>query len=310
MRKRPDQKLFEEVALAKGIAESFVEKDWFVTQIIAALAKVHVDGFNLVFTGGTALSKAHKLFKRFSEDVDFRVICSDEHCSRKTLSSFKNHVLEKLKEDGFPVEDSQLTARDENRFFSVDLDYPSYFPRGIILRPHIQIEVAVRNTQLLPVSLSVASFVNELSNTPGEVTSVSCIDPVESAADKLSALTWRVPDRVRGDKYDDPAVVRHLHDLAVLKDIALANPNFPKLVTVSMTGDSNRPKTNQTFSGLSIQEKFALLLDTLDKDNEYGKEYDLFVKGVSYAEEGATPDFAAALQAVRLLIGAALKSRG
>lgn len=308
MNQRPDKTLFEECALVKGIAESFVEKDWFVTQIIASLSQIRLDGFELVFTGGTALSKAHNLIKRFSEDVDFRAIVSSEHQTRKALSNFKNNVLEKLRKDGIPIEDAHVRARDENRFFSIDVHYPSYFSLDTALRPHIQIEITARDIQLPPVHLSVSSFVNELTKKQPEVADICCIDPVESAADKLSALTWRIPDRVRGDKYDDPSLVRHLHDLAILKDVALTNPSFAKLVAVSIANDDRRPKTNQDFSGLSIQEKFNLLLGALDNDKEYAKEYDLFVKGVSYASENDAPNFEATLRAVHKLIEAVSKS--
>ncbi len=76
MNRRPEKGLFEDVALLKTIAPSFIEKDWWVTQVIAVLANHTAEGFEFVFTGGTALSKAHNLIQRFSEDVDFRVIAS------------------------------------------------------------------------------------------------------------------------------------------------------------------------------------------------------------------------------------------
>ena len=49
MNQRPEKEVFEEVALLKSIAPSFIEKDWFVTQIIAVLAEHHADGFEFVF---------------------------------------------------------------------------------------------------------------------------------------------------------------------------------------------------------------------------------------------------------------------
>ena len=93
-----------------------------------------------------------------------------------------------------------------------------------------------------------------------------------------------------------------------MKDVALTNPSFAKLVAVSIANDDRRPKTNQDFSGLSIQEKFNLLLGALDNDKEYAKEYDLFVKGVSYASENDVPNFEATLRAVHKLIEAVSKS--
>ena len=87
MNERPDQTEFEEVALLNGIEPSFIEKDWFVTQVVAALAAFQYEEFEFVFTGGTALSKAHSLIKRFSEDADFLVIALPE---QKAESRFPN----------------------------------------------------------------------------------------------------------------------------------------------------------------------------------------------------------------------------
>lgn len=301
MNRRPDLSLIQEVSLATGIAEPFVEKDWFVTQTIGAIAGIRIDGFEVVFSGGTALSKAHGLLKRFSEDVDFRVLAADAAPSRKALSAYKNAVIEALRQQGFQIQDEQIKARDENRFFSVDLDYESQFSRADALRPHIQVELTVRGTQISPVYLPVSSFINHLSKQSPEVERIGCIDPVESAADKLSALAWRIPDRVRGDQYDDPAVVRHVHDLALLKDAAEKNEKFPEFVMLAMEHDDRRSKHNTTFSGLPVAEKFQQMFAAFDQDEQYGSEYDLFVKGVSYAPEGEVPDFDAAMDAVRRL---------
>ena len=303
MNRRPEKELFEEVALLKNIDPSFIEKDWFVTQVIAVLADLNPDGFEFVFTGGTSLSKAHHLIQRFSEDIDFRVIASTRLQNRKTLSTFKHGVIDKLRQSGFAIEDNLIQARDGNRFFSIDFYYPSYFSRSDALRPHIQIEITVRDLQCPQNYLPVSSFVNIVTNKSAEVSRIACINPVESAADKLSALAWRIPDRVRGGKDDDPSLVRHIHDLALLKELALSHKNFAALVSASMQEDDRRSKNNPSFAGLPMSEKFQQLLAILETDKEaYAREYDLFVRGVSYAAEGEVPDFTAAVLAVQNLV--------
>lgn len=157
-----------------------------------------------------------------------------------------------------------MKARDENRFFAIDLEYETAFPREEALRPynieknkerppHIQIEMTARDIQLPSLVRPVSSFLSELAKHPPEVSAITCIDPVESAADKLSAIAWRIPDRVRGDQYDDPSVVRHIHDLAMLKDRALAHPGFAALVTKSMQEDDGRAKNDLTLEGMAMR---------------------------------------------------------
>ncbi len=295
----PDKTLFEEVSLETGIAAAFVEKDWFVTQVIAVLSGIKVEGYEIIFSGGTALSKAHGLLQRFSEDIDFRILT--ENTGRKALSGYKNTVVERLRESGFDINEHQIKARDGNKYFSIDLDYETRFDRSDALRPHMQIELTARNIQLPAVYLPVHSFVSKLSEQKPEVANIGCIDPVENAADKLSALAWRIPDRVRGDEYDDPAVVRHLHDLAVLKSTALKSGIFPKLVLSSMSHDDRRSKNNPDFAGLAVPAKFKQMFDVLETDDEYQREYERFVKGVSYAPEENIPSYEQALDAVRAL---------
>jgi predicted nucleotidyltransferase component of viral defense system len=49
-----------------------VEKDLHVVRAIATLASIDADPFDLVFGGGTALARAHRVIRRMSEDVDFK----------------------------------------------------------------------------------------------------------------------------------------------------------------------------------------------------------------------------------------------
>lgn len=297
----PDKTLFIQAATAKRMEAAFVEKDWLVTQVISIIGGIKQDGFEVVFSGGTALSKAHNLLYRFSEDVDFRLLRAPELRTRKNLSAYKHAVVEALRADGFKIEDHHVKARDENRFFAIDLEYETAFPREDALRPHIQIEMTARDIQLPHLVLPVSSFLNELAKQPPEVTAISCIDPVESAADKLSAIAWRIPDRVRGDQYDDPSIVRHIHDLAMLKNRALAYAGFAALVAKSMQEDDSRAKNDLTLEGMTMASKLAKMLDVLARDKAYPDEYRRFVEDVSYAKSGQTPDFENAVRAVREL---------
>jgi predicted nucleotidyltransferase component of viral defense system len=165
MNLRPKRELFEEIAQIMGIAQSFVEKDWYVVQVIGIIAGIQHDDFGVIFSGGTALSKAHRLLRRFSEDVDFRVLEQKGPSTRNSRSAFRRKVVNALRHGGVTIEDQQVKARDENRFFSIDIYYESYFPPTDALRPHILIELTVKDIQLPPHYLSVSSFVSQLPAT-------------------------------------------------------------------------------------------------------------------------------------------------
>lgn len=306
---RPEPSLLEEIALLKAIDPAFVEKDWWVVQIIRRVAALQHEDFELIFSGGTCLAKAHRLLQRFSEDVDFRLLVpeSSPHRSsraalKRALSAYKNAVVESLCAEDFPIAEQHVKARNENRFISIEVEYESAFPQSASLRPHVLLEITAQNPQLPHHYLPVSSFVSELTNQVPEVAQIGCIDPVESAADKLSALAWRMLDRVRDGEHDDPSLVRHLHDLAILQEKALAYAEFGTLVEAA--GQDETRAKNVSLAGLPLTEKLRQMLEKLTTDPAYPQEYELFVKGVSYAAAGSTPDFATALQSVQALVAA------
>jgi hypothetical protein len=116
--------------------------------------------------------------------------------------------------------------RDENRFFSAQLAYPSMFDTGRGLRPHIRVEMSMVLPSLPPIARPIRSLVALAQKQPPEVPTFLCVDPVETAADKLSALAWRVHARRRGSDNDDPTIIRHLHDLAALRPAVAAASDF------------------------------------------------------------------------------------
>ena len=180
MNTSPKKAIIEEVAQIKGISEAFVEKDWYVTQVIKLITGISFQGFSLVFTGGTALSKAHGIIQRFSEDIDFRVIApilSEQSKSQqsRTLSAFKKAVVDILQAD-FDVGKNQITARNGNRFIAIELIYPTLFGRTDALRPHILLELTVSDLFLPAVNLPVSSFINEVAKKLPEVEDIDCVD--------------------------------------------------------------------------------------------------------------------------------------
>ena len=49
--------------------EALVEKDWLVVRALAAIGAADKGPFQLIFQGGTSLSRAHRVIERMSEDI-------------------------------------------------------------------------------------------------------------------------------------------------------------------------------------------------------------------------------------------------
>lgn len=64
------RELFESTASTMGLHPAIIEKDFWVCWTLRKLFTSPLLGENLVFKGGTSLSKVHRLIERFSEDID------------------------------------------------------------------------------------------------------------------------------------------------------------------------------------------------------------------------------------------------
>lgn len=82
------------------IPVQLIEKDYYISAILRALSKSSYSE-QIVFKGGTSLSKAYQLIDRFSEDVDFAVISGDMSGNqvKVLLSKLKKEVTDGLTED-------------------------------------------------------------------------------------------------------------------------------------------------------------------------------------------------------------------
>lgn len=302
---RPDANGLGRVAGALGVDEAFVEKDWFVVQAIRVLCSIENADITPVFSGGTALLKAHQLIKRFSEDIDFKLALSADFLAKSqgqkktALSGFKKTLAAAWEEAGFT--NLSVEAGSGNAFIKIEMDYPSVLASHDALRPHILAELSAKPPRLLTLARPLASFVSQYRAEPPEVAAIACIDPVETAADKLSAFAWRALVRVRGSERDDPTIIRHVHDLAALEPVIGSDPNFRDLLEHTLRADSDRG--SGAVAHLAPRERLAAMLARVAEDGAYADEYRRFVEGMAFAGTGEVPGYGDALAAVRRLAG-------
>ena len=97
--------LIQATAEKYSIPEVYVEKDYWVTIALKRLSE-SAYAERIVFKGGTSLSKAHKLIRRFSEDIDLAAKCAG-------LSQSKTKAL----------------LKETEAVMTVDFDYQQQHPR-------------------------------------------------------------------------------------------------------------------------------------------------------------------------------------
>jgi len=198
---------------------------------------------------------------------------------KKDRSLYRERVLAALEEAGFTLAEAPF-KRDENRFFSAKLLYPSLFDTGAGLRPHIRVEMSLKAPILEPIFRPIASLIGMAQQAAREVAAFPCVNPVETAADKLSALAWRVHARRRGTPDDDPTIIRHLHDLAALKFMVTASAEFVELVVKAAAED--RGRGGKATVSITPQEMFHAMLERLATDPLWEIEYRDYVRQVSF----------------------------
>jgi hypothetical protein len=297
-----DPRLVERVAEDLGTSPGLVEKDWHVVRALGVIAQVDAGGMMLAFSGGTSLSKGWELIKRFSEDIDFKVAeppAVSPSAARRARSNYRERILDALTGAGFGLEDKPHVG-NENRFFAADLGYSPEFGAGQGLRPHIRIEVSFRAPALPPIARPIRSLIAAAAREPAEVAAFPCIDIVETAADKLSALAWRVRVRHRGEPKDDPTIIRHLHDLAALEPALESAAKFRELMLAAVAADVGRGGEKDPPTDPAVI--FADMLQRLETDPLWAQEYEDFVHAVSFAAMGARIGFAEAVDACARLV--------
>jgi hypothetical protein len=297
-----DPQLVEEVAAEFGIAPGLIETEWHVVRAIGVVSALDHGEARPVFPGGTSLSVGWGLIPRFSEDADFKVVmpsAANPSQGRARRREFRERVLAALTAADFrPVG----PVRKASRFFSADFAYPNTFDPATGFRPYLQIEMTFDGPSLPPVDRPIRSLVARVQDRAPEILAFPCVDPVETAADKLSALAWRVCARERGSPKDDPTIVRHLHDLAALESRVAIAPAFTTLLLAAVATDSGWGGSR---APVDAPDRFSLMLDRLGTDPLWADEYDRFVQNVSFAASDEVVPFDKALEAARRLAATA-----
>lgn len=282
------------VAAALLINERYVEKDWHLVRALSVIAQIHVSSVTPVFSGGTSLATAHQLIRRFSEDIDFKVTidASDPKKLAAARRTFREEVVKQLKAADFLIDGEPVIA-NASRFFRASFHYGPRFPEAAGIRPTLQVEMTFEGTKRPPLQRAVHSLLSRSLQRAPEISSMSCVDPIETAADKMAALAWRVAKRDRSLASDDPAIIRHLHDLAALAPLVTGSEEFPDLARQTLIEDAVRAK----LPGTTGKALLARLLPTITEDALWQKEYEQFVGAVSFGLDAERITFDRAVDA-------------
>ena len=281
---------------------ALVEKDWHVVNALGAITAADTAPARLVFGGGTALSRAHRLIRRMSEDIDLKII-SDTPLTRPALRHLRDTITDALLEAGFqfdPQNPEHRASGNASRYTLYSLPYAAIAAGQGILRPEIQIETAVWPLRLPPIDRPVISFVAEAFKRAPEVPAIPCVALVETVAEKFVALTRRAgAELADASGPRDPTLVRHVYDLHVMR--AHYDPSeVVALARTIMLADAKAYGHQFPAYGENPIAETLRAVEGLAKDPHFANRYAAFRRDMVYGE---SPEFETALATITALAG-------
>lgn len=203
------------------ISELIVEKDYWVTYALKNIIK-HRIVENVVFKGGTSLSKAFNIIKRFSEDVDLAAINLNGTTNSQIRKEIRN-LSKKVSADLPEVDDERTTKGDYIR-----RTFHSYPIRSVVednspIERTVLLEINSITSNLeyqkFPISTFIHAFLK--TNNNNDLIKKYEMEPFElNVLDKKRTFTEKILALARYSNDNDTSKIkskiRHFYDLTML----------------------------------------------------------------------------------------------
>lgn len=147
-----------------GLSELYIEKDYFVSLFLKTLIHMNIEK-NIVFKGGTSLSKCYDVIDRFSEDIDLTLKHTHNHAAMSQRKKLKNLIKQTINKLNFKLlnEEETRSRRDYNAY---NVQYNKFYKGDDSIVPHIIVETIVSYnpypTELREVNNYITKYLNNL----------------------------------------------------------------------------------------------------------------------------------------------------
>lgn len=216
---------FEDQGL--GIEPLYVEKDYWITRSLRLLSLSSYAN-DIVFKGGTSLSKGYQLTQRFSEDIDIAVI----DANRFSGNQLKNLIHRAAKSMTAGLEELPMEngTRKGSRYYKAYFHYPdtaNVSSRKPIMSGKLLVEINSFGNPYPYEKVLITSFVEQFLKAIGrtDILVQYAMQPFElNVLDKRRTMLEKIVSLLRfsfseGQK-DLPAKIRHFYDLHFLSQDA------------------------------------------------------------------------------------------
>ncbi len=195
-------RILERTSAQTDFPLSLLEKDYYITLLLAG---IHALSENLLFKGGTCLSKIYYSYYRLSEDLDFSMRLPAGEITRtvrrNTIKPVRDKIQSFVKGYGLSMEGVDKAGHNESTQYIYYINYES-----VVLgkKQSIKLEIGLRFNPLLPTSKQKINhkFLHPFTREPlFDGGTVNCLALQELVAEKMRAASTRLTIAPR-DFYD------------------------------------------------------------------------------------------------------------
>jgi predicted nucleotidyltransferase component of viral defense system len=282
-------KSLERASRKKGFLLSLIERDYYLTLI---LSRAHELSEDLIFKGGTCLSKVYYEYYRLSEDLDFSMMLPQLKATsgqrRKCIQPIKDRIGKFAEQLGMRIDDPGDPGRNESK------QYVYYFVYQSVLRSvkaRIKFEIGLRFNPIDSVEKRQVQhvFLHPFTGEPlFDGGKINCLSLNELVSEKLRAGAIRKKIAPR-DFYDLDFILRNGFDLTNKEVLTLLKK---KLEEDRANTDLEKYRFNLGRSDEEIKDMCSRieveLLDVLAPDERKNFNLNVALKRINKAMEDVT----------------------
>ncbi|HBC3977540.1 TPA: nucleotidyl transferase AbiEii/AbiGii toxin family protein [Vibrio parahaemolyticus] len=227
-----------------NVPQSYVEKDYFLTNALLKLSQFEYSD-NIVFKGGTSLSKIYRAIYRFSEDIDLAILPDETWKNAK----IKRVIKAAIKSASHGLEDSGIKFNNGSKFRKERYNFPRINSSEALgeVQDSILFECNAYTTPSPAIKKDVRSLIAEwaIRNDKADF-----IDKHNLHDFKIQVLCWKRTycEKILGlmaaySRNDLSDKVRHFYDLVVLyrkddiKDFVASDSEFYSMMSITVQND-------------------------------------------------------------------------
>lgn len=292
-----DREVFEELiagtANELAIPTNIIEKDYYVTIALKALSEKIDD---MVFKGGTSLTKCYQLLDRFSEDIDISYTAESGIPGEARKKHLKRAVVDTMEELNLPIVNIDET-RSRRQYNCYRAEYTSIYGLITILKPELVVETYVA---LLPFPTTKRLVDNYIYRF---LRKIDRLDIAEAYNLMPFEITTQTIERTLVDKVfaicdyymqgKTERHSRHLYDIHKIVTYVGITDEMKRLVPEVRAVRSNLSICPSAMEGVSVTN---ILYEIIDKQ-VYKMDYENITLGLLFVPE----TYQAVIQSIRQL---------